>query len=103
MAKSITRVINFIRGDTIEMPPRKPEEQPSWVSVVPEPVQCAGETRGTWPSPPMDIAYTMAPFLLGPDDALVMTGRGSRIVGSPMSVCGIDTSRVSIQQPQACP
>jgi len=74
VARAIERVGNFMRGDTIDQPPRKPEEQPSWVSTVPN-VFNPPELPGDMAFAAMDIAYTMAPYLLGPDDALVMTGR----------------------------
>ncbi len=74
VAASIQRVINFVRGDTLDQPPRKPEEQPSWVSTTPN-VFNAPEKPGDMAFSAMDIAYTMAPYVLGPDQALVMTGR----------------------------
>ena len=74
VAASIQRVIHFVRGDTIDQPPRKPDEQPSWVSITPN-VFNPPEKPGDMAFSAMDIAYTMAPYLLGPDQALVMTGR----------------------------
>jgi len=74
VAAGIERVMNFVRGDTIDQPPRKPEDQPSWVSTTPN-VFNMPEKPGDMAFSAMDIAYTMAPYLLGPDQALVMTGR----------------------------
>jgi hypothetical protein len=74
VAAGIQRVMNFLRGDTLEQPPRKPEEQPNWVSTVPN-VFNKPEPPGDMAFSAMDIAYTMAPYLLGPDKALVITGR----------------------------
>lgn len=74
VAASIQRVINFVRGDTIDQPPRSPEEQPSWVSTTPN-VFNAPEKPGDMAFSAMDIAYTMAPYVIGPDQALVITGR----------------------------
>lgn len=74
VAAGIERVMNFVRGDTLDQPPRKPEEQPSWVSTVPN-VFNKPEKPGDMAFSAMDIAYTMAPYLLGPDKALVITGR----------------------------
>ncbi|MFT5443347.1 MAG: hypothetical protein ACI8W3_002396 [Myxococcota bacterium] len=74
VAAGIGRVINFVRGDTIDQPQRKPEEQPSWVSTVPN-VFNKPEKPGDMAFSAMDIAYTMAPYLLAPDQALVLTGR----------------------------
>ena len=73
-AKAIERVINFVRGDTIDQPPRKPEEQPSWVSTTPNQFN-PPEKPGDLAFAAMDIAYAMCPYVLGPDQALVMTGR----------------------------
>jgi len=73
-AKAIGRVINFVRGDTIDQPPRKPEEQPSWVSTTPNQFN-PPEKPGDLAFAAMDIAYAMCPYVLGPDQALVMTGR----------------------------
>jgi hypothetical protein len=73
-ADGIQRVINFVRGDTLDQPPRKPEEQPTWVSTTPN-VFNKPEKPGDMAFSAMDIAYTMAPYLLGPDSALVITGR----------------------------
>ncbi len=74
VAASIQRVINFVRGDTLDQPPRKPEDQPSWVSSTPN-VFNTPEKPGDMAFSAMDVAYTMAPYVLGPDQALVMTGR----------------------------
>jgi len=74
VAAGIQRVINFVRGDTVEMPLRTPEEQPSWVSTIPNQFN-PPEKPGDMAFSAMDIAYTMAPYLLGPEDALVITGR----------------------------
>ena len=74
VAAGIQRVMNFLRGDTLDQLPRKPEDQPSWVSTVPN-VFNKPEKPGDMAFAAMDIAYTMAPYLLGPDKALVITGR----------------------------
>ncbi|MEM9177608.1 MAG: DUF1214 domain-containing protein [Myxococcota bacterium] len=74
VAASLQRVINFVRGDTLDQPPRKPEEQPSWVSTTPN-VFNPPEKPGDMAFSAMDIAYTMAPYVIGPDQALVITGR----------------------------
>lgn len=74
VAAGIQRVMNFLRGDTLDQLPRKPEDQPSWVSSVPN-VFNKPEKPGDMAFSAMDIAYTMAPYLLGPDKALLITGR----------------------------
>ena len=70
----LQRVMNFLRGDPLDQPPRKPEDQPSWVSTTPNRFN-EPEKPGDMAFSTTDIAYTMAPYLLGPDQALVMTGR----------------------------
>jgi len=74
VAAGIQRVMNFLRGDTLDQPPRRPEEQPSWVSTTPN-VFHPPEKPGDMAFSAMDIAYAMAPYAFGPDQALVMTGR----------------------------
>jgi hypothetical protein len=74
VAAGIQRVMNFLRGDTLDQPPRKPEEQPSWVSTTPNQFN-APEKPGDMAFSAMDIAYSMAPYVLGPEQALVITGR----------------------------
>ncbi len=70
----IQRVMNFRRGDTLDQPPLEPENRPGWVSTTPN-LFNQPEKPGDMAFSAMDIAYTMAPYLLGPDKALVMTGR----------------------------
>jgi len=71
---ALQRVINVMRSETLEQPRRKPEDQPAFVSSVPnqftKPVK-----PGDLAFSAMDIAYAMAPYGIGPDQALVMTGR----------------------------
>lgn len=77
MADRLTALARFVRGSTLGMP--KPSEAPplSFVSrvpnVLPKPAlfgAAGADTLGA-----VDIHYAMAPFLLQPDQALVMTGR----------------------------
>lgn len=74
VAAGIERVGNFIRSRTLEQPAMADAETPAFVSKVP----------GVFPPPvspgdhglaAADAAYSMAPFFLGPDQALVMTAR----------------------------
>jgi len=74
VAGGIQRVMNFLRGDTLDQPPRKPGEQPTWVSTTPN-VFNKPEKPGDMAFSAMDIAYSMAPYLLGPEKALVISGR----------------------------
>ena len=61
-----------MRSRTLGQPPMAQREQPPFVSIVPN--------QFPKPVPPgdfglaaFDAAYSMAPYLIGPDDALVMT------------------------------
>jgi hypothetical protein len=74
IAAGIRRVCNVVRSRTLNMPPMASVEQPAFLSIVPngfpEP-QLPGEHGLA----AVDAHYSMAPFLLGPDEALVITGR----------------------------
>jgi len=74
VTEAIQRVINFVTGDTVGQPPPQPGKQPSWVSTVPNQLN-PPEKPGDLAFSAMDIAYAMCPYVLGPDEALVMTGR----------------------------
>jgi hypothetical protein len=74
IAAGIRRVSNFVRGRTLEQPPPGQRPQPPFVSTTPnqfpKPIK-----PGDFAFAAADAAYSMAPYLLGPDHALVMTGR----------------------------
>ncbi len=74
VAAGIRRVLAFVRSRTLDQRPMSESGQPPFVSIVPntfpEPV-----TPGDFGLAAFDAAYSMAPFVLGPDDALAMTGR----------------------------
>lgn len=74
VAAGIRRVANFVRSRTLGMGPPAERVQPAFV----------GRTPNVFPAPvvPGDFAlsfaeahYSLAPYLIGPDEALVMTGR----------------------------
>lgn len=74
VARGIRRVARFVRSRTLEQPPMARAEQPPFVSIVPN--------QFPPPVPPahaglaaQDAAYSMAPFVVGPDQALVLSGR----------------------------
>ena len=75
IAAGIRRVIQHVRSRTVEMP--MPDPMPRWVSTVPN-VFNAPEKPGTLAYAAADAAYAMAPFSIGPDEALVITGRFPR-------------------------
>jgi hypothetical protein len=74
VAAGIRRAARFVRSRTLNQPPMASAEQPPFVSIVPnqfpKPVK-----PGDFGLAAFDAAYSMAPYVLGPDDALVMTGR----------------------------
>lgn len=74
VAAGIRRVINFVRTRTLEMPKPGTAEQPPFVSTVPNQLPPPVKP-GNFAAAAADAAYSMAPFFLGPDQALVMTGR----------------------------
>lgn len=74
VSAGLERVANFIRSRTLEMGPPGSREQPSFVSTTPnefpKPVK-----PGDFALAAADAAYSMAPFVLGPDEALVVEGK----------------------------
>ena len=74
VAAKIQRVMNFVRSDTLDQKPRTPEEQPGFVSTVPNQFN-PPEKPGDLAFSAMDIAYAMCPYVVGEGQALVMTGR----------------------------
>jgi len=74
VAEGLRRVANFVRARTLEMPPPGKRIQPAFVSTTPNqfpaPVPPAGLGLAA-----LDACYSMAPYLLGNDQALVMRGR----------------------------
>ncbi len=78
IATSIRRMATFVRSRTLDTIPRPGEgEAPAFVSrvrhVFPPPVH-----PGTHALAAADAAYSMAPYLLGPDEALVIRARWPR-------------------------
>ncbi len=74
VAASIRRVAQVVRTRTLDQPPMVDAEQPAFVSKIPnqfpKPVK-----PGDFGLAAFDAAYSMAPYVIGPDQALVMTGR----------------------------
>ncbi len=77
IAAGIRRVAQFVRSRTLGMPPLPQDKQPAFVSTTPN------EFRP--PTPPgslgasaIDAHYSMAPYLLGEEEALVITARWPR-------------------------
>ena len=77
-ARRLRAAAGFFRQSTLDMKPRDPKQQPEWVSTVPNQLgtpalQGGREDVSAWGA--VDNAYSMGPYLLAPDEALVMTGR----------------------------
>jgi hypothetical protein len=74
VAAGFRRVERYVRSRTLEQTRPGEGDQPSFVSrepnVFPKP-----STPGTHALAAFDASYSMAPYVLGPDEALVMTGR----------------------------
>ena len=78
VAAGIRRVATFVRSRTLDMPPvASNPESPPFVSLVPNQFP-APVTPGDFGLAAVDAAYSMAPFVLGPEDALVVRGRWPR-------------------------
>ena len=77
VAKGIRRVARFVRSRTLGQPPMAQAIQPPFVSKLPNQFP-APVKPGDFGLAAFDAAYSMAPYVLGPDDALVMTGRWPR-------------------------
>jgi hypothetical protein len=74
VAEGLRRVANFVRARTLEMPPPGKRAQPAFVSTTPNqfPAPCSPAGLGL---AALDACYSMAPYVLGADQALVMRGR----------------------------
>ncbi len=80
IAAGVQRVINFIRGATIDFPELPPEVMPAWVSneVNRFDNSAYDESNAEIGYAAVDNAYLQCRYELGPDEALVMRGRFPR-------------------------
>ena len=75
LAAGIRRTVRFVRSRTLEMlPMANNPDLPPFVGLVPN-VFPQPVTPGDFGLAAFDAAYSMAPFVLAPDQALVMRGR----------------------------
>ncbi|MEZ4332423.1 MAG: DUF1214 domain-containing protein [Myxococcota bacterium] len=74
IAAGIRRVAGFVRARTLGMPPMANREQPAFVSKTPN-VFAPPVKPGQLGLAAFDAAYSLAPYVIGPDQALVITGR----------------------------
>ncbi len=74
IARAVRRVSNFLYSRTLAMNPPAERVQPDFVSRVPN-VFGPPVPPGNHALAAADASYTMAPYVLGPDEALVIAGR----------------------------
>jgi len=92
VAASIRRVANFIRGGTLDQGAPSEREPTPFVSRVPN--EFPKPTKpGAFGLAAADAAYSMAPYLIGPDDALLIRAAGPTTAAAQTSACGIVTCR----------
>ncbi|MCE2532352.1 MAG: DUF1214 domain-containing protein [Acidimicrobiia bacterium] len=77
VSAGIRRVAAFVRELTVDRPPIAQGEPRSWISLVPNEFPTPGEP-GDLGLAALDAAYAMAPFVVGPDEALVIRARWPR-------------------------
>ncbi|MBT4520840.1 MAG: DUF1214 domain-containing protein, partial [Halieaceae bacterium] len=73
-AAGIRRVCNAVRSRTLEMPPMASTEQPAFVATTPNQFP-EPQSPGDYGLAAGDALYSMAPFFINHDEALVITGR----------------------------
>jgi len=85
VAAGYRRAINFIRSRTLEQAKPGERVQPTWVSETPNQFP-QPELPGDFAFAAADAAYSMAPYVLAPDEALVMTGHWPECVFANVSL-----------------
>ncbi len=74
VAAGIRRVTNVVRSRTLEMPPMANTEPPPFVALTPNEFPTPIKP-GDFGFAAIDAHYSMAPFFINPDEALVINGR----------------------------
>ena len=74
VAAGIRRTVQFVRSRTLEQAPMADAKLPPFVSIVPNQFPTP-VTPGDFGLAAFDAAYSMAPYLIGPEQALVLRGR----------------------------
>ena len=74
VASGIRRVCNVIRSRTLDMPPLANSEPPAFLSLTPNEFP-PPQPPGKFGFAAFDAHYSMAPFFINQDEALVITGR----------------------------
>lgn len=78
LAARMRRVVNYVRGMTLDVPPFPRGPQPGWVSTVPNRFNPPADPASSTGWANMDAVYALAPYELQPDEALVIEGRFPR-------------------------
>lgn len=78
IARRIGHVANFLRAMTVQQP--RPDEMPDipWVSRTPNQFSAPGQWRSETGYGNLHAHYAMAPYALGPDEALLIEGNFPR-------------------------
>lgn len=79
VAAGFERAARFLRSRTLDQPKPGERTPPAWVSTTPNEFP-PPEQPGEMGFAAADAAYSMAPYALGDDEALVITGRWPRCV-----------------------
>lgn len=74
VAAGMRRVAGFVRSRTLDQPPMAERAQPPFVSLVPNEFPTP-VVPGDFGLAAFDAHYSMAPYFLGDEEALVVTGR----------------------------
>jgi hypothetical protein len=74
VAAGLRRVANYVRSRSLDQPMPGAGDQPAFVSREPNQFP-PPTTPGDHALAAFDAAYSMAPYVLGPDEALVVSGR----------------------------
>lgn len=74
VAAGIRRVCNAVRSRTLDMPPMASGEMPAFMAITPNQFP-QPQTPGNFGLSAFDAHYCMAPFFIGEDEALIITGR----------------------------
>ena len=77
VAAGIRRVAGLVRELTVDRPPQSSAQPRTWISLEPNVFPPPGKP-GDLGLAAFDAAYAMAPFLIGPDEALVIRARWPR-------------------------
>jgi hypothetical protein len=74
VSAGIGRVCNFVRTRTLEMPQLAGPDMPAFMSITPNSFP-EPQTPGNFGLSAADAHYSLAPFLIGQEEALVITAR----------------------------